>query len=118
MTVMIFFLKVNKRVTVARIVKKKLITADYLVPFCDRESAKSTAKSAGWGRVGWVGCGQGDLPSLPDFFPCYAFERMDTSPMTHTERNGKKCCFYVSCTKCKCEDSNDGAFRGLTARTP
>ena len=65
-------------------------------PFCDWESAKSAVKKQN--KIAGVGVEEHDLPPLPDYFSCYAIERMNTSKMTEIERIRKKC-FYVSCTK-------------------
>ncbi len=43
------------------------------------------------------------------YFFCYAFERMNISKMTQTEKTGFVFMYHVL-NDCKCEDSNDGAF--------
>ena len=61
-------------------------------------------------RVGGVG---GMISHLCQIF-CYAFQRMNTSRLTQTERTGKSVYFnffmYHVLNDCKCEDSSDGAF--------
>ena len=45
-----------------------------------------TKKKGGWGA--WS-------PTCARFFSCYAFESMNTSKMTQTERTGKKFFMYM-----------------------